>query len=277
MVVKASRREKHPEEDKKNVQAEQEVLEIEEKEVIGEKVEKEEKKIKGGFDILSWIPKTRLGKLVKSKEIKNIGLILDSGEKIKEYGIVDALLPDLNFVFINIGQSKGKFGGGKRSIWRQTQKKTMEGNRPKFATLAALGNRNGYVGIGYGKAKETVPAREKAIRNSKLNLIKIRRGCGEWACGCGEAHSIPFKTEGKCGSVRVVLFPAPKGTGLCIEEECRKILELAGIKDVYSRTFGQTKSRLNRAYACFCALKNLMKTKSDDKSNKIVGLVEGEI
>ena len=54
-------------------------------------------------------------------------------------------------------------------------RKTAEGNKPHFAALAVVGNKNGYVGIGYGKARETVPAREKAVRNAKLNVIKIRR------------------------------------------------------------------------------------------------------
>ena len=263
-----AKKETHPGEDKKMIQADQEVLQKEEAEIIEvEKiVEKAEVKVeKNSFDTDKWSPKTKLGKQVKSQEIKDLGIVLDSGEKIKEPEIIDVLIQNLETNFINIGQSKGKFGGGKRSIWRQTQKKTMEGNRPKFSTLVAAGNKNGFVGIGTGKSKETVPARVKAMRNAKLAMIKVRRGCGDWACGCGEAHSIPFKTEGKCGSVRVVLFPAPKGTGLCIEDECKKILELAGIKDVYSRTFGQTRSRLNRAYACFYALKSLTKIKIDDK------------
>ena len=55
-----------------------------------------------------------------------------------------------------------------------------------------MGNKNGVIGVGYGKSKETVPAREKAFRNAKLNIFKIRRGCGSWECMCGEPHSIPF-------------------------------------------------------------------------------------
>src|SRR3989338_8376894 len=140
----------------------------------------------------TWKPKTSLGRMVKEGKIDNIDYILDKGLKILEINIVDILLPNLEIDFIMVGQSKGKFGGGKRSIWRQTQKKTAEGNKPKFAALAIVGNKNGYVGMGYGKSKETVPAREKAIRKAKLNLIKIKRGCGSWECGCKEPHSIPF-------------------------------------------------------------------------------------
>ena len=212
--------------------------------------------------LASWIPKTEFGKQVKSGEIKDIDVILEKGGKILESEIVDSLFPDLEYELITIGQSKGKFGGGKRSIWKQTQKKTREGNKPKFATVAVVGNRKGYVGIGYGKAKETVPAREKAIRQAKLNLIKVKYGCGSWDCACGEIHSIPFKVSGKCSSVIVELLPAPKGTNLCIHKELRKILTLAGIKDVYSKTYGKTNTQLNLVKACIAALKQLSMVKT---------------
>jgi len=129
-----------------------------------EQEKKEMQQARTAEAVSDWIPKTEFGRKVKSGEIKDIDEILDKGGKILEAEIVDALLPDLEYELITIGQSKGKFGGGKRSIWKQTQKKTKEGNKPKFATVAVVGNRKGYVGIGYGKAKETVPAREKAIR-----------------------------------------------------------------------------------------------------------------
>ena len=176
-----------------------------------------------------------------------------------------------------VGQSKGKFGGGKRSIWRQTQKKTAEGNKPKFAALAIVGNKNGYVGIGYGKSKETVPAREKAIRKAKLNLIKIRRGCGSWECGCKNPHSIPFEVNTRCGSVIVILKPAPKGTNLCVEKECAKILNFAGIKDVYSKTFGQSRTKYNLIKACFACLKKLSTTKVNTKLISELGVIEGMV
>jgi small subunit ribosomal protein S5 len=230
---------------------------------------KESKEAKKEAILEKWAPKTEIGKKVKAGEIKNIDQILDSGKRILEPEIVDALLPGLEYDLITIGQSKGKFGGGKRSIWKQTQKKTKEGNKPKFATVAVIGNRDGYVGLGYGKAKETVPAREKAVRNAKLNIMKVRRGCGSWACGCGEHHSIPLKVEGKCGSVQVRLLPAPKGTNLCVQKELRKILGLAGFKDVYSKTKGQTGTELNLVKACVTALKalNSVKIKDDYAKN----------
>lgn len=233
--------------------------------------------VKQEFDKEAWKPKTSLGLKVKSGEIKDIDEILDNSLKIMEAEIVDVLLPNLESDLLLIGQSKGKFGGGQRRVFKQTQKKTQEGNKPKFATFAVVGNRDGYIGVGYGKSKETVPAREKAIRNAKIDVIKIRRGCGSWECGCKDAHSIPFKVEGKCGSVRIKLMPAPKGTGLCVENECQKILALAGIKDVWSKTLGQTKTKINVIHACIMALKNLIGTKLQSRFEEGLGMREGRL
>lgn len=229
------------------------------------------------FDKETWNPKTSIGKKVKDNEIKDIDNILDEGYKILEAEIVDVLVPSLEKDLLLIGQSKGKFGGGQRRVFKQTQKKTREGNKPQFASFAIVGDKNGHIGLGYGKSKETVPGREKATRNAKLNLIKIRRGCGSWQCGCKEPHTIPFAVSGKCGSVKIKLMPAPKGTGLCVESECQKILKLAGVKDVWSKTFGQTKTKINLVKACLSALKQLIETKVQPKHIEGLGIVEGRI
>lgn len=160
-----------------------------------------------------------------------------------------------------IGQAKGKFGGGKRRAWRQTQRKTMEGNVVSFSSMAVVGDKNGHVGIGMGKGKETLPAREKATRKAKLNIHRVDRGCGNFDCSCNEKHSIPFIVEGKCGSVRVKLIPAPQGTGLVVGDELKKILKLAGIKDIYGVTSGQTRTTFNAALACLDALKKTTEIK----------------
>jgi small subunit ribosomal protein S5 len=203
-----------------------------------------------------WIPKTKLGRLVKDKKIKNIDEALK--HKMLEPEIADTLL-NLKLEILNIGQSKGKFGGGKRRAWRQTQRKTAEGNVPTFSCMVVVGNQEGYLGMGYGRAKETLPARAKALRKAKLNIIKIKRGCSSFDCECGEEHTVPFIVEGKCGSCRVKLIPAPQGTGLVIGDECKKILKMAGIKDVYSRTSGQLRTTINLAKACADALSKTTK------------------
>ncbi len=235
-----------------------------EKEKIEEKKEAYKKRKQGPTreEIkASWEPKTELGEEVKKGKIKNIDEILDSKRKILEEEIVDCLI-NVKSDLISIGQSKGKFGGGKRRAWRQTQRKTQEGNIPTFSTLAVVGDENGHVGIGSGKAKETLPARDKAIRKAKLNLLKIKRGCAGFDCACSELHSVPFKITGKSGSVIVVLIPAPQGTGLVVANELKKVLKLVGIKDVYSKTFGKKRTSFNLVKACIEALK---KTNVEDR------------
>ncbi len=225
----------------------------------------------------SWQPKTELGRRVKAKEIVNIDEVISSGKKVLEAEIIDALLPNLEMELIMIGQAKGKFGGGQRRIFKQTQKKTAEGNSPSFTTMAVIGNKNGYVGLGMAGSKETVPARNKAVREAKLNLLKVMRGCGSWECGCGKPHSIPFKVTGRCGAIRVTLMPAPMGTGLCVEKECQKLLKLAGIKDVWSQTYGKTATKSNLIKACFRALAKLMTFKISDTVRGNLNIVEGAL
>jgi len=247
-----------PEQNKDEIQEKSEELLEEEREKEIKVDRRTDKEKERDAEIKAWVPKTKLGKEVKEKKIKDIDKILDSGRKILEEQIVDSLL-DVKSDLISIGQSKGKFGGGKRRAWRQTQRKTKEGNIPKFSTLAVVGDENGHVGIGTGKAKETLPARDKAIRKAKLGIIKVKRSCASFDCACGEAHSIPFEVTGKSGSVRITLIPAPQGTGLVVANELKKVLVLAGIKDVYSKTFGKKRTTFNLIKACMYALKKTNK------------------
>ena len=233
----------------------------------GRKSPEERRKEEEAERLKSWVPKTKIGTLVRSKKLKDIDEII-TNHHILESEIVDSLL-NLKSELLNAGQSKGKFGGGKRRIWRQTQKKTAEGNIPTFSTIAVVGDENGHIGIGLGKSKETLPAREKALRKAKLGIIKIKRGCGSFDCSCKEEHSLPFIVKGKCGSSKVVLIPAPQGTGLVIGDECKKILKLAGIKDVYSKTFGQTRTTLNLSKACVDALSKTTKMKEEAVEEEI--------
>jgi len=157
---------------------------------------------------------------------------------------------------ILIGQAKGKFGGGKRRAWRQTQKKTKEGNVLTFSSMAIVGDKKGHIGVGFGRAKETLPSREKAMRNAKLNIIKINLGfeSPESELKGAIPHTVPFKVEGKTGSVRITLWPAARGTGLVIGDECKKVLKLVGIKDIYSKSDGKTKTTFNLVKSCIDAL-----------------------
>lgn len=205
----------------------------------------------------NWVPKTQLGREVRAGKIKDIDEVFNSGRKILEDEIVDLLVPNLRSDTLFIGQAKGKFGGGKRRAFRQTQKKTKESNILTFGVMAVVGDMAGHVGIGYGRAAETLPAKEKALRKAKLNMVKIKRGCASYDCSCDDPHSIPMETSGKCSSVRVKLMPAPQGTGLVTSDELKKILKLAGIKDVYSDCSGKIRTTFNAAKACMQALTKL--------------------
>ena len=98
------------------------------------------------------------------------------------------------------------------------------------------------------------------MRKAKLEIIKTKRDCASFYCSCGQPHSLPFKVEGKAGSARVVLIPAPQGTGLVVGRELRKVLKLVGIKDVYSKTFGKKRTTFNLVKACIDALKKTNRT-----------------
>ncbi len=209
-----------------------------------------------------WVPKTQLGKEVLENRI-TIDEIFKSGRKIKESKIVDMLLPDLKSEVVFIGDSPGKGGGSRKTPTRRTTRMHRSGRKYTISSLVIVGNENGYLGIGKAKGKDHRRAIEKATENAKLNIIPVRRGCGSWECRCGEKHSIPFKVEGKAGSVRVILKPAPKGIGLCIGSEAKKLLRLAGIKDIWSKAFGERRSRINYMFALFDALKKMNKMKVD--------------
>jgi len=225
-------------------------------EEIAEEIKIKEEKI-------AWQPKTKLGKLVLEEKIKSLDEILENGYKIKEPEIVDYLEPNLKIELVLIGKGGTKGGAKKRIPVKRSAKVTASGRRIRYSVMVIVGNENGIVGIGRGKAKDGRSAYLKAIRNAKMNLIKVYRGCGSWECGCNEPHSIPWKTYGKSGSVRVILMPAPKGTGLVVDDESKKLFRLAGIKDVWSKTFGRTKQHMNLIQAMFDALRNIPKYKKD--------------
>src|SRR3989344_1129537 len=77
----------------------------------------------------TWKPKTELGRMVQEGIITDIDQIFNKGLQIMEAGIVDQLLPNMEEDLLLIGKAKGKFGGGHRRIFKQTQKKTKEGNK----------------------------------------------------------------------------------------------------------------------------------------------------
>jgi len=188
----------------------------------------------------SWVPRTQLGKMIQEGKISSIEEVFVEGQKIREPEIVDVLLPDLQEEVININL---------------VQKQTDAGEKSRFKAIVAVGNRDGYAGLGSGKAKQVRTAIEKASMDARLNVVQVRRGCGSWECGCGKPHSLPFQVRGKCGGVEILLVPAPRGLGIVASEEAKVILGLAGVKDVWTRSFGSTRTVPSFAFAVFDALK----------------------
>lgn len=223
---------------------------------IIEKVEKEVS-LAAQRGLEHWVPKTDLGRRVLKGEITSIDYIFQNGWPILEPEIVDFLLPALENDIILIGGATGKGGGIRRIPARRTARMHKSGRRFKTSCMVVAGNKDGYVGVGMGKAVDFRLAAEKATKAAKLSIVPIQRGCGSWECGCRTQHTIPATVEGKRGSVRVTLVPAPKGVGLVVSDEIKKLLGLAGLKDVWLKSRGQTQARVNHINAVFAALKKL--------------------
>ena len=210
-----------------------------------------------------WIPKTDLGRRVMKGEFKTLEELLEKGEVILEPEIVDHLVPDMKQEVIYIGGSPGKGGGIRRTATKRTARMHKSGRRFKLTAVVVVGNERGLVGVGKASSREHRTALEKATMQAKLNIIRVRKGCGSWECGCGGEHSIPFKVNAKQGSIRVEVLPAPKGVGIVACAAAKKVLGLGGLRDVWIKTSGATKTRGNLTYAIFEALKELNRTKGD--------------
>ncbi len=209
---------------------------------------------------VEWIPKTKLGKLVKEGKIK-LDDIFKSAYKIREVEITDFLIPDIEEKLILIGGSPGKGGGIERRTVRRTVRVHKSGRRINLSSLVVVGNKQGCVGFGFGRSLTNKEAIKKATIKARLNLLPVKRGCGSPECKCGREHSIPFTITGKCGSVIVKLMPAPRGFGLCAPDEIKKVFELVGIEDIKMKSTGQTSTRMNFIYAVRDAMRNLNKMK----------------
>lgn len=188
----------------------------------------------------TWIPRTKLGKMILEGKISSIEELFMEGLKIRESEIVNVLLPDLQEEVINIGL---------------VQKQTDAGEKSQFRAIVVVGNRDGYVGLGSGKARQVRSAIEKSAVDARLNITPVRRGCGCWECGCGKPHSLPFQVRGSCGGVEIVLIPGPRGLGIVASEAAKVILGLAGVKDCWTKSYGSTRTVPSFAFAVFDALK----------------------
>ncbi|MFD1646312.1 30S ribosomal protein S5 [Haloarchaeobius litoreus] len=188
-----------------------------------------------------WEPVTRLGKKVQEGEIDTMEAALNSGLPLKEPEVTDQLLPGLEDEVLDINM---------------VQRMTDSGRRVKFRCVVAIGNRDGYVGYAEGRDDQVGAAIQKAIGIAKLNIIDVPRGSGSWEDRSTKPHSLTHRTTGKAGSVEVELIPAPLGLGLAASDTVRKVLELAGVEDAWTKSYGNTRTTVNFAKATFNALEN---------------------
>ncbi len=107
------------------------------------------------------------------------------------------------------------------------------GRRFSFAALVVLGDREGTVGIGYGKANEVPLAVEKGIKDAKKSLQKVAL----------VGRTIPHQINGKYRATKITLVPASPGTGVIAGSSARAVLELAGVQDVLTKVYGSTSAK----------------------------------
>ena len=120
------------------------------------------------------------------------------------------------------------------------------GKRFKFAVLVVVGDENRYVGVGIGKAKEISEAVRKGIDKASKELVEVKRN----------GDTVPHPIQTQFGAAKVLLKPAPAGTGVIASGVVRAIMELGGIKDVVTKVVGRTSNAINVAWATLEALKH---------------------
>lgn len=130
--------------------------------------------------------------------------------------------------------------------------KTVKGGRKlRFAAVVVVGDGRGTVGFGSGKASEVPDAIKKALESAKKNLHHVAIAKGD---------TFPYEVMGKHSSVEVFMKPAPNGTGIIAGGPVRAVLELAGIKNIYSKVYG-ARTPINIVRATINGIENINKVK----------------
>lgn len=181
---------------------------------------------------------------MKQEEVKELSQIYRFSLCIKEAEITERLLG-----------GSGEDGNLKDEVMKimPVQKQTTAGQRTRFKAFVAVGDENGYVGLGWKTSAEVADAIKGAIKSAKMSLIPVR--LGYWGSKLQKPHTICSNLTGKCGSVRMRLIPAPRGTGIVAAMAPKKLLQFAGLQDCYTQSSGHTRTKGNFLKATFNALR----------------------
>jgi small subunit ribosomal protein S5 len=128
----------------------------------------------------------------------------------------------------------------------RVSKKTKGGNRISFSALIVVGDRKGRVGVGLGKAADVSSAVQKATTYAQKHLLTVPI----------RAATIPHEVRVKLGAAKILLKPAPPGTGVIAGGAVRAVVEAAGIRDIVTKILG-TSNKASNVYATFAALRLL--------------------
>ena len=126
-------------------------------------------------------------------------------------------------------------------------KVTKGGRQRRFSAIVVVGDRKGRVGLGIGKANEVPDAIKKAIQDANKNIIKIPLIDG---------RTVAHEAIGTAGAAKVIIKPAKAGTGIIAGGSVRAVLELAGVRDIVSKSLG-ARTKLNMARAALNALQSI--------------------
>lgn len=155
------------------------------------------------------------------------------------------------------GQEERPFEDTVVKIYR-CSKVVKGGRRFSFAALVVVGNRNGMVGVGYGKAKEVPPSVEKAVKDAKKSMQEVSL----------LGRTIPHQVVGRYRATKIIMVPARPGTGVIAGSSVRAVLEYAGVQDILTKVVGSTSAK-NVVKA---TLNGLLKLKSKELVESLRGI-----
>ncbi len=155
------------------------------------------------------------------------------------------------------GQEERPFEDTVVKIFR-CSKVVKGGRRFSFAALVVAGNRNGTIGVGYGKAKEVPLSVEKAVKDAKKSMHEISL----------LGRTIPHQVAGKYRATKIIMVPAHPGTGVIAGSSARAVLEYAGVQDILTKVVGSTSAK-NVVKA---TLNGLLKLKSKELVESLRGV-----